>query len=1005
MLEMFKIYRLAFIILVLLIVINTALAEQAGSIRGMVYDKDFDAPLPNATVTIAETDQKTKTTEEGNYVIGEVKPGTYTLVFSKNGYTRQVKADVVVSPGQMTEVNASLTGDFAEMDEFVVQDVQIGTGTEAALLELRMESPALMDSVSAELISQAGASDAASALKLVSGATIQEGKFAVIRGLPDRFVVSKINGVRLPTADADKRAVELDQFPATVIESIQVSKTFTPDQQGDASGGAVNIILKGIPEEPIITFSAGTSFNTQVHGEDEFLSYEGGGVSTWGKDDGTRDQQESPGPAWWEGPIGISKESAPSNYSWSVAGGGKHEFEDGLKIGGYGSFFYKRDNSFFDNGISDQYWLEDGDDKLIPKYDGDVGDLEETTYTSLYDVTQAKQEVQWGTLGTLGIENENHSLSTAYLFTRTAEDTATLTEDTRGKEALHRYWPDIFGPEYENYDPYDPNHPGNQEGSKKAPYRRNETLKYTERTTTTLQFSGRHKFPGLQFTLTDYFAFLPPEIDWTFATSEATMDEPDKRQFTTQWYPIDETTGLHKPKKPVTGNANIGFITRTWRDITEESNQYLLNLKLPFEQWSGDEGFMKFGIFNDEVDREFNQESFKNFNNPFGSYSYEATWEEYWSSIYDEVYQEEFYTAMEATDIDVDYKGKQEISAWYYMLDVPLTSYFKMIGGTRYEDTELSIKNDAEDDVVWYPNPPTRQKLLPGEADVDFEQQDILPSIGFEFEPYEKITLKGSYSETVARQTFKELTPIEQREYFGADTFIGNPDLEMSALKNYDLRFDYRPYEGGLASISYFYKDITDPIEYVQVPTAYIDFTTPKNYPEGTLDGFELETRHKLGYFWEELEGISVGANATFIDSEVSITEEEKVNLGRIGRLFHKRDMTNAPEYLYNLYMTYDIQDIGTKLGLFYTVRGDTLVAGAGVDDARFIPNVYEKEYGTLNFTLSQKFGENWNLKFKAKNLLNPEVEEIYRSRFNDDVTKSSYTKGREFSISFSGKF
>ena len=135
---------------------KAASTEQAGSIRGIVYDSDFDAPLAAAKVSLVETDETVTTTEEGNFLFSQVPPGTCTLVFSKEGYTRQVKADVVVSPGQITEVNSSLAGEFEEMEEFIVQDVRIGAGTEAALLELRLESPALMDSVSSELMSQAG---------------------------------------------------------------------------------------------------------------------------------------------------------------------------------------------------------------------------------------------------------------------------------------------------------------------------------------------------------------------------------------------------------------------------------------------------------------------------------------------------------------------------------------------------------------------------------------------------------------------------------------------------------------------------------------------------------------------------------------------------------------------------------------------------------------------------------------------------------------------------------
>jgi len=285
-------------------------AQSAGGIRGVVYDQDFDAPLAGADVSIVETGEKVTASPEGNYVFGQVEPGTYTLVVSKEGYTRKVFSDVVVPAGRMTDQDATLAGEFTDMEEFVVQDLNMGGSSEEGLLNLRMETPALMDSVGSDLMSRAGASDAAGALKLVAGATVQDGKYAVVRGLPDRYVSSQMNGVRLPTADPDKRAVQLDQFPAELIESIQVSKTFTPDQQGDASGGAVNVVLKGIPDEAILKFSVGTKYNTQVTGNDDFLTYKGGGVNFLGLDDGSRDEQELG--TVWDGSVGSVGELHPS---------------------------------------------------------------------------------------------------------------------------------------------------------------------------------------------------------------------------------------------------------------------------------------------------------------------------------------------------------------------------------------------------------------------------------------------------------------------------------------------------------------------------------------------------------------------------------------------------------------------------------------------------------------------------------------------------------------------
>jgi hypothetical protein len=102
--------------------------------------------------------------------------------------------------------------------------------------------------------------------------------------------------------------------------------------------------------------------------------------------------------------------------------------------------------------------------------------------------------------------------------------------------------------------------------------------------------------------------------------------------------------------------------------------------------------------------------------------------------------------------------------------------------------------------------------------------------------------------------------------------------------------------------------------------------------------------------------------------------------------------------------MMYDLDD-KTQFSIFYTVQGDTLVAGAGAQ-GEYTPDVYAKEYGTLNLTVSRKIGKYCKLSFQAKNLLNPEIQEVYRSSYVDgDTVKTSYTKGIEFQISLGVEF
>jgi outer membrane receptor protein involved in Fe transport len=960
-------------------------------------------PLASALVTALESGAKATTTEDGHYVLSGLSPGTCTLVVTKEGFVRQVRSDVLVSAGRLTEVDFGLVGEFTDMDEFVVEDLlELVTGSEAALLQMRIESASMVDSIGADLIGRAGAGDAASALRLVAGATVQDGKYAVVRGLPDRYVSSQMNGVRLPTADEDKRAVQLDQFPASVIESIEVRKTFTPDQQGDASGGAVDLRLKSIPELALLQFKGQLSWN-QNSGGSSFLSYDGGGLDFWGDDGGDRDVPVDLIGQSWQGAAGVTETDAPQDGKMSLSFGGKRSFDDDeVKIGGFASLFYERDSSYYDDGIEDRYWVDTPGQGMIPKTSqGTPGDGD--FRTSLFDVTQGSQSVNWGGDASLGLETEHHAIGLSYFRTHTAEDKATLAIDTRGKEYF-----------FPGYDPYDLKDQGNlPENLKAAPYLRLETLEYTERTADTLQLDGRHDLPFFRERTDGPWQLARPKLDWTLSHNTADLWQPDKRQFGALWLPSSSNPGFPPTVPPFTtpetwlpflpdANFNLGNFQRIWKRIDETSNQVSVNLELPFTQWSGEKGYLKTGVFADRLDRDFDQDTYSNFDDQGASY--QGGWDDPWSGHFP--FEDHPITA---SDADVDYRGDQDIEAVYGMADVPLASSLHLIGGARFESTELSIVNDPEADAVWYPpGSPVPVTLNPGDADVDYSQDDVLPSIGLTWRPIEGFALRTSYSETVARQTFKELTPIQQQEFAGGPVFIGNPELQMSALENYDVRAEYVPHRGGLLSAGWFHKRVDDPIEYVQRLAVGFDYTTPVNYPKGELSGFEVEVRQGLEPLWSVLKGVTIGANATWVDSEVTLPEDEAAGFDLPGILapMSSRDMTGAPEHLYNLFVTYDIEPTSTQISLFYTVKGDTLVAGATQADGNFVPSVYAKEYDTLNLSVAQKLWKNLTLVFQAKNLTDPRIEEVYRSEYiGGDVVKSSHTEGIEYSIAIGASF
>jgi outer membrane receptor protein involved in Fe transport len=956
--------RFSVVLLSVLFLMPHGYAQQAGGIRGNVLDADFDAPLPAAKVSIAETGEEVTATDEGNYVFGELEPGRYTLVFSKQGYTRQVKADVVVTAGQMSDADAELSGEFTEMEEFVVQDLQVGGSSEAGLLSLRQDSSSIMDSIGAEMMSKAGSSTAASALSLVTGASVQDGKYAVIRGMGDRYTSTQINRVRLPTADKDKRAVHLDQYPAALIESMQISKAFTPDQQADASSGAINMVTKAVPDEAVLKFSAGVEYSSQATGEEKFLTYKGGGTGYFGYRDST-----DPVPEEKFSPVlGAHRDAPPLNHSWKVTAGNKFDIGGGWDAGILADLSYSHKYSYYDNRV---------------RSDISKGNTPETT-TQLTPEnnsiqSQSKEEVLWGGALALGLQRENHEIKGLLLYTHSAKDSVWTQYDALPSESLRPIG------SWETY-----------------LYTRDvdQTINYIEQNNYTLQLQGTHTLVPL----------YESEVDWSVAKSMAEELEPDKRIIQMRYqdrYRVNKNTGVYtyNDSKFVSksgGGSQGQFIERRWQSTLEDSLQGQANIKIPLKFLKSQGGFLQSGLFLDRVERDFMDRHYS-----VGSAAIDA------KNEYD-------LPALNGLDPNytrllrpIDYKGRQDLDAFYSMANVPIMSWLEIGGGARVEKTLLTMDGISQntDGSFSYRGktdlngqPVIAWLSSSDELKSKIDQKDVLPAAWINLKPYPGVALRCNWSETIARPTFKELAPSAHYEYIGDDIFTGNPNLAISSLENWDVRLEYMPSPGDVMAVSYFMKKVENPIEKTLYSGQYSEqYIYPENYPEGELHGWEIELRKSLGFMHDFFEDFTVGMNATFIESSVSYPEEIRALLNSNGVSGDDRPMEGMPDYLYNFNLTYDNRKLGTSIGIFYNFKGEILTAGNSWDGV-YHPSIIEKPVETLDLTFSQRFAENWKLSLSAKNLINPAVETAYKLP-NDELARSTYHKGRTFSVSIEYTF
>ena len=120
--------------------------------------------------------------------------------------------------------------------------------TEIAVLNTIRSSSVVSDGVSVDFIKKTPDRNVGDALKRVSGVTIQNDKFVLVRGLADRYNSAWLNKTTLPSTEPDRRAFSFDIIPTALIDNIIVSKSAAANLPGDWSGGLVQISTKDVSD-------------------------------------------------------------------------------------------------------------------------------------------------------------------------------------------------------------------------------------------------------------------------------------------------------------------------------------------------------------------------------------------------------------------------------------------------------------------------------------------------------------------------------------------------------------------------------------------------------------------------------------------------------------------------------------------------------------------------------------------------------------------------------------
>ncbi len=323
----------------------------------------------------------------------------------------------------------------------------------------------------------------------------------------------------------------------------------------------------------------------------------------------------------------------------------------------------------------------------------------------------------------------------------------------------------------------------------------------------------------------------------------------------------------------------------------------------------------------------------------------------------------------------------------------------------------------------------------------DIDEKKTLPSASFNFRPIEGLSIRGAWSQTVARPSFRELGYYVSLEPGSDDQIVGNPQLQLSEVESWDARIEYTwGGFGDLLAASGFVKRIEKPIEQIVLRDAIIFDTTDtaifrtffNNPSDAELFGIEVEGRKNLGFlgFHPWLEYLTVGGNYTYINAEVDRTPAELMRSraffgaaegtsSEFPELEQTRRLFGQPEWIVNADISFDHPDWGTKWTLAFFAISDVLDAAgtAGVNSdgslTDFTLDRYVDSFHTLDFVFSQTFNFNrflpgemrlpgdWTFKFSAKNLTDSRREIVYDTeQLAEEVEERSFRVGRDYSFS-----
>ena len=845
--------------------------------------------------------------------------------------------------------------------EAIEEVVVVGRLLDSAeqLVGERLDDESVTNLIGSEMMSRIGDSTVAAALQRVPGLTLVNEKFVYVRGLGERYSSTTLNGARVPSVDLTRSVIPLDIFPTHVVESLRVQKSYSPDQTASFGGGNIDIRTRSLPDGLVFGVEAGSALNTETTGE--VITYAGGGDDSIGRDDGTR---ALPGALLREidrfrGDIGVqnirrvlrargnpgattddakqvNRELATLlNRDLTVK---ETDADPDLDLKGYlGNSFFLTDDlelGFLASGAYESGWRE------TVRLNRSINFPDERT--------DERRESTWAVAITgnanagLRFADEHEVVLTSLFLRNTDDETAinTFFNENRQRSSGNGF--------------------------------QNVRLKYEERELLVNQIRGSHRIgpatrelvDGLVGDLlpTDLLGRIPEEaeFEWYYSDSEARTDIPNEVQVSLQGG-IDENFRIPEPQVVFSSEAASYRFTELEDDVVSHG----WSLTVPFQlddfrvELSG-------GYEHDRQGRVYEQTEFSLgplsvdeialLREPIGTVFSE-------DSILDPA--NDFVLGRTGTNSQ-SYLAATMTDGWFGNVEVTWRDTLRVNGGLRYEQyRQAALDFDPFAFSVQQPVVTTDPDEL---ARAVFARDDLFPAVSMTYMGdwlAETFQVRLGYSETVTRPDLREITDASYIDPLTDELVFGNADVRPADVTNYDLRLEWFFSNSDNFSVSLFYKELENPIEFFE--TAASDTTIAReivNAESAEIQGVEFEMLKQLDFLGRYFEPLFLQGNVTIQDSELVAGNRADAPTN------DERELTNAAPWVANLILGFDSPD-GRHSGTLSWNSFDDRLFVAGRNGA---PDGFEQSRHSLDATWSWYPSEKVTLKAKAGNILDEPV-------------------------------